>query len=118
MPSSTSFQLSDCLFYGPRVTDRVYARLRIVQLLASGTLALIAMTHARMAWLFYEPCSKKRKRATVDERQSAPSCCASCDRTRSLLQDENHPAPINRSKRGLPRSGAKVGSILSQPGER
>ena len=24
----------------------------------------------------------------------------------------------NRSKRGLPRSGAKVGSILSQPGER
>lgn len=27
--------------------------------------------------------------------------------------------PCNsRSKRGLPRSGAKVGSILSQPGER
>ena len=30
----------------------------------------------------------------------------------------DYPPAINRSKRGLPRSGAKVGSILSQPGER
>jgi len=30
----------------------------------------------------------------------------------------DYPPAINRSKRGLPRSGAKVGSTLSQPGER
>ena len=30
----------------------------------------------------------------------------------------DYPPAINRSKRGLPRSGANVGSILSQPGER
>ena len=39
------------------MTDSLYARLRIVHLLASGLLALIALTHAGLTWRFYQTWS-------------------------------------------------------------
>ncbi len=39
------------------MTDRVYARLRVVHLVVSCILALIATVHAGMTWLFYRTWS-------------------------------------------------------------